>query len=427
MYLDTTQIKNIYVDGNKIKKIYYDTALMWQSAVPVDKPTSTTVSETYSGGVISNGYTMPEGIAMNGTASATNAGTYTATYFPRDGYIWSDDTTDPVTVTLTIGRASVGAKPTTSVSKTYNGTSQNNGYTKPSGVNMTGNASAVNAGTYTATYTPDGNHKWGDDSTSGVTVTMAIARATITSMTLNTSTRWFNQASQSVDVASCKAGSLNATYSKSGTWSATSVGSYTATVNGTGNYQGSASASWSISYADNYIYYMGYMRSGSSTIVKSPGEGYNMRDTASIAAVSGGHQTTQHAEYASGDMGSPAYAGITFPRSWISGYSNVTVNYTVTFTSYKYYGDDDGSAYWNKIYCVINRDGGGGKSDLIFKHTYVSTQGQTISRTNEAHTTTCAVSQLSSGNNIRVVFECGSGRPSSYVNMTVKINSIILT
>lgn len=175
LYIGTSKLKNLYVGASKAKKIYMGTTMVWQSAIPVAKPTQLSPSGTYSGSTITNGYTMPSGVTMTGSASGTNAGTYTAVYTPDADHVWSDtEDRTPVTVTLTIGRASVGAKPTTAVSKDYNGSAQSNGYTKPNGVNMTGSASGTNGGTYSAIYTPDSNHKWSDNTTGAVIVTLTI-------------------------------------------------------------------------------------------------------------------------------------------------------------------------------------------------------------------------------------------------------------
>lgn len=77
-------------------------------------------------------------------------------------------------VKVTIARASVGDKPNTTVSFDYDGDLKTNGYPKPDGVNVTGDASGTLAGTYTAVYAPDGNHCWSDGSYDEVTVTLTI-------------------------------------------------------------------------------------------------------------------------------------------------------------------------------------------------------------------------------------------------------------
>ena len=114
-------------------------------------------------------------------AASTPAGTYSvvirATAAGNGNY---NSGTKDSTITVTVGRASVGAKPTTSVEKTYTGSSQTNGYTTPSYVTVSGSTSGTNVGNYVATYTPDSNHKWSDGTTAAVSVTLTIKAATLT-------------------------------------------------------------------------------------------------------------------------------------------------------------------------------------------------------------------------------------------------------
>ena len=143
----------------------------------VNKPTETSVVKVYNGEVQDNGYKTPEGVKMTGSNSGINAGEYEATYTLLDNYVWSDGTTDQVTVVLTINKAPVNKPRRTSVVKTYNGRSRSNNYSKPDGVTMTGKDSGVNAGEYKATYTLKDNYIWSDGSTDQITVTLTIKRA----------------------------------------------------------------------------------------------------------------------------------------------------------------------------------------------------------------------------------------------------------
>ena len=70
----------------------------------VAKPTGQ--NHTYDGGVkygVSNG----TGYTLSGTTYAIDAGTYTATATLQSGYIWSDGTNAPATITWTINRATI--------------------------------------------------------------------------------------------------------------------------------------------------------------------------------------------------------------------------------------------------------------------------------------------------------------------------------
>lgn len=64
---------------------------------------------TYTGSVQSptwNNYDDTQ-LTIGGTTSATEAGTYSATFTPKDGYAWSDGTTTTKTVTWTIETAEI--------------------------------------------------------------------------------------------------------------------------------------------------------------------------------------------------------------------------------------------------------------------------------------------------------------------------------
>lgn len=82
-------------------------------------------------------------MSIGGTTSATNAGTYAATFTPGSNYRWSDGTTDPINVNWTINRAagSLSVSPQTV---------EINGNNYSSGVNVT----ITRAGNGTISYTP---------------------------------------------------------------------------------------------------------------------------------------------------------------------------------------------------------------------------------------------------------------------------------
>jgi len=150
----------------------------------VNKPANTSVVEYYDGTVKDNGYKTPEGVKMTGSNSGTNAGEYKATYTLLDNYVWSDGTTDPVTVTLTIKKAIVNKPASVDVVKTYNGRRQSNNYKTPVGTTMSGRNTGTNAGEYKATYTLKDNYIWNDGTTDPVTVTLTINRAKLSVPTI---------------------------------------------------------------------------------------------------------------------------------------------------------------------------------------------------------------------------------------------------
>lgn len=136
-----------------------------------------------------------ENSAVSVTAQ-TNAGTYTATFTLKRG-MWSDGTTAPKSIQWSIGRATIASVPTQSGTLTYDGNPKTPSWstaydTKKMTVSVT---AAINAGTYSATFTPTANYKWSDGSVAGKTASWTIGKAanTVTnspsSVVLNTSAR----------------------------------------------------------------------------------------------------------------------------------------------------------------------------------------------------------------------------------------------
>lgn len=152
---------------------------------------------TYTGSAQSPGWNSfnPDTLILGGVTTGINAGTYTATFTPKEGYIWSDGTTTARLVAWTIGRAPIGNIPSQSGTLTYTGSAQSPTWNNYDSAKMTigGTTAETNAGTYSATFTPTANHQWGDGATTAKSVPWVINKAagslTInkTSMTLYTS------------------------------------------------------------------------------------------------------------------------------------------------------------------------------------------------------------------------------------------------
>lgn len=145
------------------------------SAVPTQSG-----SLTYTGSAQSPSWNSydPNALTLGGTTTATNAGTYTATFTPKDKYKWSDGTNTAKSVTWTIGRAST-AVPTQSGSLTYTGSAQSPSWSGYDTNKMTigGTTSGTNAGSYTANFTPTANYRWSDGTTGAKSVSWTIAKA----------------------------------------------------------------------------------------------------------------------------------------------------------------------------------------------------------------------------------------------------------
>lgn len=120
----------------------------------------------------------PNALQIGGTTTGTNAGTYQATFTPKDPYKWADGTTTAKTVNWTIGRAGI-TLPTQSGSLTYTGAAQSPSWSGYDSNKMTlgGTTSGTNAGSYNASFTPKANYQWTDGTTGAKTAAWSIGKA----------------------------------------------------------------------------------------------------------------------------------------------------------------------------------------------------------------------------------------------------------
>ena len=129
-------------------------------------------------GKAQTGVSAGTGYTLSGTASATDAGSYTATAKLAEGYAWADGTTADKAVKWSIAKA----KATVPAGKTltYNGKKQT-GVASGKGYTLKGNT-ATNGGSYKATATLAKNYQWSDGSTKAKTVAWKInaAKQTVT-------------------------------------------------------------------------------------------------------------------------------------------------------------------------------------------------------------------------------------------------------
>ena len=210
-------------------------------------------SLTYTGTAQSPAWNSydPDALTIGGTTSATDAGTYTATFTPKGNYKWSDGTTAAKSVTWTIGRASV-ALPTQSGSLTYTGSAQSPSWSGYDTAKMTigGTTSGTNAGSYTATFTPTANYRWSDGTTTAKSVTWAIAKAA-GSLTLNKTSLSLGSATPTGTITVTRAGDGAITATSSNTSIATcSVSGSTITV--TAKATGSATITVKVAAGTNH-------------------------------------------------------------------------------------------------------------------------------------------------------------------------------
>lgn len=188
-------------------------------------------TRTYNGGnqeVAFNGYDS-NAMTLGGITSATNAGSYTASFVPTSNYQWSDGSTNGRDVQWTISKVSV-VKPYVTANRTYSGGNQAPGIGNYDSAKMTpgGTQSATNAGSYTITYTlkDTTNLQWSDGSTSSVSLGWSIARKSVGAKPKISANRTYNGSSQSPGLS----GMDWDTMSRWNTTSATNAGSYTLTI-----------------------------------------------------------------------------------------------------------------------------------------------------------------------------------------------------
>lgn len=217
------------------------------------------VVPTQSGALTYNGQAQspswnsynPDTMTLGGVTTGTNAGTYTATFTPKDKYKWSDGTTDAKSVTWTIGKASM-AVPSQSGTLTYTGSAQSPSWSNYDSSKMTlgGTTSGTNAGSYNATFTPGANYKWSDGETGAKTVAWTIGKAAA-SLSLNKTSMSLTAAKTTDTITVTRAGDGKITATSSApTVASVSVSGSVVTV--TAKAKGSATITVSVAAGTNH-------------------------------------------------------------------------------------------------------------------------------------------------------------------------------
>ena len=195
----------------------------------------------------------PDALTLGGVTVGTDAGTYTATFTPKEGYKWSDETTTAKEVTWKINRATIAAQPVQSNSLTYTGSPQSPTWDNYNTAQLTigGEQSATDAGNHVATFTPTANYQWSDNTTNAKEVTWSIARATISAVPAQSGSLTYTGSSQSPSWSNYDPDKMTL----GGDTSGTNAGNYSATFTPKSNYQWSGgdttakTVSWSIGKA----------------------------------------------------------------------------------------------------------------------------------------------------------------------------------
>ena len=184
---------------------------------------------------------------------------------------------------LSVLTLTIQAVPTQSGSLTYTGSTQNptwKGYDS-SMMTIGGVTSGINAGTYTATFTPIGKYVWTDGTQEAKSVSWTIGRAAVKNVPAQTGSVTYNGSAQSPSWSNYNSSQLTI----GGTSSATNAGSYSATFTPTSNYKWSdgtttaKSASWTIGKATGSITLsasslsLTYPKTSGTITVTRPGSG----------------------------------------------------------------------------------------------------------------------------------------------------------
>ena len=258
----------------------------------------------------------PNALTLGGVTTGTNAGTYTATFTPKDKYQWSDGTKTAREVTWTIGRASMPV-PSQSGSLTYTGAAQSPTWANYDSGKMTlgGTTSGTNAGSYNATFTPGANYRWNDGTTNAKTVAWTIGKAA-GSLSLNKSSMSLNvsKMSDTITVTRAGNGAISAVSNAPGVASV-SVSGNVVTV--TGKAKGSATVTVSVAAGTNHTAPASKTCSVSVTL---PTSTLSDNDWATIRQVSSAGQGANY--WAVGDMKPITING----RVGNTTFSNLTIN-----------------------------------------------------------------------------------------------------
>ena len=258
----------------------------------------------------------PNALTLGGVTTGTNAGTYTATFTPKEKYQWSDGSKTAREVTWTIGRASMPV-PSQSGSLTYTGAAQSPTWANYDSGKMTlgGTTSGTNAGSYNATFTPGANYKWNDGTTNAKTVAWTIGKAA-GSLSLNKSSISLNvsKMSDTITVTRAGNGTISAVSNAPGVASV-SVSGNVVTV--TGKAKGNATVTVSVAAGTNHTAPASKTCSVSVTL---PTSTLSDNDWATIRQVSSAGQGANY--WAVGDMKPITING----KVGNTTFSNLTIN-----------------------------------------------------------------------------------------------------
>lgn len=165
---------------------------------------------------------------MGGTTSATEAGTYTATFTPKANYKWADGTTTAKNVTWSISSVTVACPTISNTSKTYDGTAQSPTISSydPLLITASGDLSATDAGTYSITFSLNSaSLTWADTTTADKSATWTISPKSVTCPSVSNTSLTYDGTAKGPTISAYSSAEITQT----GDATATNAGSYTVT------------------------------------------------------------------------------------------------------------------------------------------------------------------------------------------------------
>ena len=160
--------------------------------------------------------------------------------------------TKTATTAVTVNKKTISAIPSQSGTLTYSGSTRYPAWANYDSdeLSVSGTTSAVNAGSYTATFTPKANYRWADGTTTVKNVTWTIGKAS-GSLSISPTAITLDSSTTSASIAVTRAGDGKISAVSSNTAAATvSVSGTTATVTGISN--GSATITISVAEGTNH-------------------------------------------------------------------------------------------------------------------------------------------------------------------------------
>ncbi|MCD8040072.1 MAG: hypothetical protein LUF82_00945, partial [Clostridia bacterium] len=229
----TLSANYIWSDGTSTAKTYTFTI----TSAEITAPSEDTTEFTYTGSELTYTLDTNDAYTISGNKQ-TDAGTYTVTVTLNDtiNYVWADGSTDPVTYTWTIAKATYDMSEVTlsDTTVTYDGTEHSIviAGTLPDGVEVSYVGSGTNAGEYTVTaiFTGDSANY---EAIANMTATLTIEKATydMSGVTLSDTTVTYDGDEHSIVIAGTLPDGVEVSYVGSGT----NAGEYTVTAIFTGD------------------------------------------------------------------------------------------------------------------------------------------------------------------------------------------------